>query len=425
MSNILNYTPLIVITVLLSGFFSGVEIAFATSNRLRFELDVKKKRFPARLLSGFYKNPGRFIGALLLGNNIALVVYGTIMANALEPWLNSLFPETLRSPFAIVLSQTILSTLLILIFGEFLPKILFRFNPNGLLNALALPVWLVYYFLYPLIILYIGLVEFILKRLFRIEVSEDEYQFSSIDLNEYVREYAPKEETEEQIHHDIQLFQNAIDFRFVKLRECMVPRTEIEAIRIDADIRDLVHKFEETKHSKILVYEGHIDNITGYVHSYDLFMRPSTISQVLRPVEVYPETFSASDLLTRLTQSRQGIAVVVDEFGGTAGIVSVEDIIEEIFGEIDDEFDEEVTTEIQLSETEYCFSTRLEIDYLNKTFDLDFPESDEYETLAGFILHVHESIPELGEEIIHVPYKITVTKAHQNRIDEVKVKLLD
>jgi CBS domain containing-hemolysin-like protein len=257
------------------------------------------------------------------------------------------------------------------------------------------------------------------------EMSHSEYEFSSVDLNEYVKEFAPQEESKEQIHHDIQLFQNAIDFRFVNLRECMVPRTEIEAIKVEADVRELLNLFEETKHSKILVYKQNIDNIIGYVHSYDMFMKPKAISEVLRSIEAFPESYPANSLLSRLIQSRQGIAIVVDEFGGTSGIVSIEDIIEEIFGEIDDEFDEEETIEEQISDDEFRFSTRLEIDYLNETYKFNLPESDDYETLAGFILHIHESIPELGEEILYDRYKIVVTKAKENRIEEVKIKLLD
>jgi len=421
----LNNWILIPITLIFSGFFSGVEIAFATSNRLRIELDVKKNKFSAQLINGFYKHPGRFIGALLLGNNIALVVYGIVMAILLKPWIFAWLPEGLNSEFSILFTQTILSTLLILITGEFLPKLLFRINPNGILTTLAVPIWIIYYALFPLVIIYIGIVEFILKVMFRMEMTQSEYEFSALDLNEYVKEFAPQEETTEQIHHDIQLFQNAIDFRFVKLRECMVPRTEIEAITLDADVSELLTLFEQTKHSKILVYQQNIDNIIGYVHSYDMFMKPKTISEVLRTIDVYPETFPANTLLSRLTQSRQGIAVVVDEFGGTSGIVSIEDIIEEIFGEIDDEFDEEETIEEQISDTEFRFSTRLELDYLNETYKFDLPESDEYETLAGFILHVHESIPELGEEILYDKYKITVTKAKENRIEEVRIQRMD
>ncbi len=421
----MNNWLLIIITLLFSAFFSGVEIAYATSNRLRIELDLKKNKFNARLLNGFYKNQGRFIGSLLLGTNISLVIYGTVMASMLEPRIAAWLPLSLNSEFFVLFIQTIISTILILIVGEFLPKILFRFNPNGILNALAVPIWIIYYAIYPLVIVYILIVELILKKIFRMEIDPEGYAFSSHDLNEYVREFAPNEESEEQIHHDIQLFQNAIDFRFVKLRECMVHRTAIEAITVEANVKELLARFEDTKHSKVLVYQDNIDNIIGYVHSYDMFRKPQEIREVLRSIENYPETYPANILLTRMTQSRQSIAVVVDEFGGTSGIVTIEDIIEEIFGEIDDEFDVEETIEEQISGTEFVFSTGLEIDYLNENYKLDLPKSEEYETLAGYILDIHESIPALGEEIIYDRYKIIITKARKNRLEEVRIKLLD
>ncbi|MBG0781974.1 MAG: HlyC/CorC family transporter [Bacteroidales bacterium] len=415
---------LIVVTLIFSGFFSGMEIAFVSSNRLRIELDLKKHKFAARLLNPFYKNPSRFIGALLLGNNIALVIYGIVMAGILEPFIISVLPAALLSDFMVLLIQTLLSTLLILIVAEFLPKILFRINPNGILNFLALPVWIFYYLLYPFIILYIGLAELILKYGFRMNLSQDDYRFSTVDLNEYVREYISPQQDETQTNHDIQLFQNALEFKHVKLRECMVPRTEIEAVKSDESMDVVVKKFEETKHSKLLVYENSIDNIIGYVHSYDVYKRPKNLQEVLRTIEVFPETYPANLLLRYFIQARQGIAVVVDEFGGTAGIVSMEDVIEEIFGEIEDEYDEVEDVEVQLAENEFHFSTRLEIDYLNEIYKLNLPESDEYETLAGFILYHHESIPNLGEEITIEDYRIKVLKASDNKIEEVKLKVL-
>jgi CBS domain containing-hemolysin-like protein len=256
-------------------------------------------------------------------------------------------------------------------------------------------------------------------------LSQDDYRFSTIDLNEYLREYISPQHDENQANHDIQLFQNAIEFKHVKLRECMVPRTEIEAVKSDESMDVVVKKFEETKHSKLLVYENSIDNIIGYVHSYDVYKRPQNLQEVLRTIEIFPETYPANLLLRYFIQARQGIAVVVDEFGGTAGIVSMEDVIEEIFGEIEDEYDEEEDVEEQLSENEFHFSTRLEIDYLNETYKLNLPESDDYETLAGFILYHHESIPDLGEEITIDDYRIKVLKASDNKIEEVKLKVLD
>jgi putative hemolysin len=415
---------LISLSLIFSGFFSGMEIAFVSSNRLKIELDLKKNTFSSKLLNPFYKNPSRFIGALLLGNNIALVIYGIMMAQLLEPAIIELMPHALLSDFSVLLTQTLLSTLLILIVAEFLPKIIFRINPNGIINTFAFPVWLFYFLLYPFIRLYIGLAEFVLKYIFRMELSQDDYRFSNVDLNDYLREYSSQEKDKENISHDIQLFQNAIEFRHVKLRECMVPRTEIEAIKNTESIENVLLVFEETKHSKILVYENNIDNIIGYIHSYDVFKRPAAINEVLRKIEVFPETYPANLLLRHFIQARQGIAVVVDEFGGTAGIVSMEDIIEEIFGEIEDEYDEELDREEQLSEDEFIFSTRLETDYLNETYNLNIPDSDEYETLAGYILHYHESIPDLDEEISIEDFRIKVLKASDNKLEEVWMKVM-
>lgn len=415
---------LISLTLIFSAFFSGMEIAFVSSNRLKIELDLKKNKFSAKLLNPFYKSPSRFIGALLLGNNIALVIYGIAMAKLLEPAIRQLLPSAILSDFSVLLTQTLLSTILILIVAEFLPKILFRINPNAIINAFSLPVWLFYYLLYPFIILYIGIAELILKHIFRMELSQDDYRFSTIDLNDYLREYSSQEEDTESSKHDIQLFQNAIEFRHVKLRECMLPRTEIEAVKNTDSIENAINLFQETKHSKLLVYENNIDNIIGYIHSYDAFKKPKSIDEVLRKIEIFPETYPANLLLRHFIQARQGIAVVVDEFGGTAGIVSMEDIIEEIFGEIEDEYDEELDREEQLAADEFIFSTRLETDYLNETYKLGLPDSDEYETLAGFILHEHESIPDLGEEISITDFRIKVLKASDNKLEEVWLKVI-
>lgn len=420
----MNDWQLIGITLLFSAFFSGMEIAFVSANRLRVELDIKSGSTGSRMMNLFFQNPSRFIGALLLGNNIALVVYGIAMAKVLEPLIAGIFPSLAESGLWLILIQTLLSTFLILVVAEFLPKVIFRINPNGILNTFAFPVGIMYFLLYPLIIIYIGLGEWVLKKLFRVAVEHDSYKFSSIDLDEYIKDYSPGEETQDELNHDIQILQNAMEFRHIKLRECMIPRTEIEAISIDENIDRLLEKFSETKHSKILVYQESIDNIVGYVHSYDMFKRPHAIAEVLRKIDVFPETFTASRLLSRFTQSRQGIAVVVDEFGGTSGIVSMEDVMEEIFGEIEDEYDEEETIEQQLEPNDYLFSARLEIDYLNMAYNLEIPESEDYETLAGFILHQHESIPSLGEEITIPPYKFTVMKATGNRLIEVRLRLL-
>jgi putative hemolysin len=417
--------PIILITLLLSAIFSGMEIAFVSSNRLRIELDMQKNMLYARILSRFYKNPSHFIGVLLLSNSIALVIYGIAMAKALEPAIASWWPESIYTIFLSLLLQTIFATILILIVAEFVPRIIFRINPNAILRVFAAPVYLIYAIFYPIIVLYIAASELILKTVFRTRHTNSEYRLSSLDLNEYLKDYAQQEESQHDVQHDIQLFQNAIEFRYVKLRDCMVPRTEIEAVSSITTTDELLNKFAETKHSKILVYKENIDNIIGYVHSFDMFKKPASISEVIRKIHVYPETFAANRLLNQFIQDRQGIAVVLDEFGGTSGIVSMEDVIEEIFGEIDDEFDEDSTIERILADNEFIFSARLEIDYLNETYKLGIPEAEDYETLAGFILHYHESIPDHHDELIIPPYKIKVLKATENRLDEVHLTLLD
>ena len=412
---------LVIISLLFSGFFSGLEIAFVSSSRLKQEIDIKNNVGSAKILALFYKNPSRFIGALLLGNNIALVGYGIVMAHILEPAIKHWLPASLNSEFVVLLIQTIISTLLILITAEFLPKILFRINPNGILKIFAVPVWLFYIIFYPLILLYIGFAEFLLKKIFKIEIDKETYSFSAVDLGEFINDYQNTEE--DKPAEEIQMLQNAIEFKYLKLRDCMIPRTEIVAAEIETPLKEIIKLFSESGHSKIMIYKGDIDNIVGYVHAYDMFTKPENIKNIIRKVEVYPETMSARDVLNDFIQKHKSIAIVVDEFGGTAGIVTLEDIIEEIFGEIEDEYDNTDETEKKLEENIYIFSSRLEIDYLNKKYNLNIPEKEDYETLAGFILFHHGSIPEEGEIIEIPPFTFEITKAHGNRIEEVKVTI--
>lgn len=416
---------LIIVMLLFSGFFSGMEIAFVSSNRLKQELDLKRHILPARVLSAFYTNPSRFIGALLLGNNIALVIYGIAMAYLLEPAIIKTLPAAYNSGFIILIIQTIISTLLILFTAEFIPKILFRINPNAILKFFAIPVWLFYFIFYPIIFLFIGLAEFILTRIFRIQLAAGDYNFTMIDLEEYVKEYNHSSEKLEEIDQEIQMIQNAIEFKHVKLRECMVPRTEIDALEINEDIDTLRDLFSETGHSKIMIYKDTIDNLVGYVHSYDLFTNPVKISDVIRKIDVYPETTNASDLLYSMIKKHKSVVIVLDEFGGTSGMVTLEDIIEEIFGEIEDEHDKEETIEEQVSPHQFIFSTRLEVDYLNEKYNLNIEVSDEYETLAGFIIHHHESIPQIHEEIKISPFLFTILKSGGNKLEEVKLEIIE
>lgn len=413
---------IIALSLLLSAFFSGMEIAFVSSSRLKHELDLKRNILPARILASFYHHPSKFIGALLLGNNMALVVYGIAMALVLEPAIKNILPPSMHSEFYILFLQTILATLLILIVSEFLPKVFFRIRPNAILKTFAIPVWIFYYLFYPLIFLYIGISEWIIRLFLRVDVSSQKYTFSAIDLDEYVQELQQEKPEDQTFVQEIQMMQNAIEFKNIKLRDCMIPRTEIVAADIDEEIATLRRLFTESGHSKIMIYKETIDNLLGYVHAYDMFKFPKNISQVMRPVEIFPETMAASTVLNLFIKKHKSVAVVVDEFGGTSGIVTMEDIIEEIFGEIEDEYDKDEVVEKQLSENEYQFSARLEVDYLNEKYQLNLPESEEYETLAGLILHYSESIPPVHEVVEIPPFSFKILKASGNRLEEILMK---
>ena len=418
----MNNWLVIIISLFCSALFSGVEISFVSSNRLKLELDLKKKRFSAKLINNFVKHQSQFMGCILIGNNIANVVYGIYMAIILGDPIRSILPEAINNEFVVLVCQTVISTLLVLLVAEFIPKTLFRINPNKLMNVMALPMMIIYIILYPLIFIYIGISELIIKYIFRMEIAPEDYKLTPIDLNDYLKEYADPNEEDEDIQQGIELFQNALDFQTVKLRECMQPRNEIQAIEINESMDEVKKIFEETKHSKILVYEDNIDNIIGYIHINDLLHGGNDIKEKVRQIEFYPETYGAQDLLKRLSKKRQSIAVVVDEFGGTAGIITMEDLVEEIFGEIEDEYDEEDDIEKTINENDRIFSARLEIDYLNKTYKYDFPESDDYETLAGYIIHYHESIPQTGEEIAIGNYLFKIIKASETKLEEVEIK---
>ncbi len=382
---------------------------------------MKRGLFPAKILSSFYTHPSKFIGALLLGNNISLVVYGIAMALVLEPAIMLWLPVSMHSEFYLLLFQTILATLLILIVSEFIPKMLFRINPNTILKTFAIPVWLFYYLFYPFIFLYIGISEWIIKLFFRVDVSIDSYTFSAIDLNEYVQELHTEKQEDEPFVQEIQMMQNAIEFKNIKLRDCMIPRTEIVASDVHEEVQSLRKLFTETGLSKIMIYKNSIDNLQGYVHAYDMFKHPQSIREVMRPAEIFPETMAASKVLSLFIKKHKSVAVVVDEFGGTSGMVTMEDIIEEIFGEIEDEYDKDEIVEKQISETEFIFSSRIEIDYLNEKYKFGLPESEEYETIAGFILHYYESIPRINEEIEIPPYSFKILKASGNRLEEIRM----
>ena len=422
---------IVAITLFFSALCSGLEIAFNSINRLQLEVELTKNTFSAKIISLFYRNQSRFITSLLLGNNIALIIYGMSMSQLLDvpvnQWLQAI---SLDNDFMVLLVKTVLATLLVLLAGEFLPKMLFRINPNAILSFFAFPTFLCYCLLYPLILIYTGISEFIIRYVLRLKVDREEYKFSTVDLNDYIAEYADTQEADEDMQQEIQLFQNVMEFRSVKLRECMGPRNEIESVKITDSIDVVKARFEETKHSKLIVIGESIDDIVGYVHLNDVVRAIAehldvTMEDLVRTIDFFPETYTADRLLKHFIQKRQGVAAVVDEFGGTAGIVTMEDVVEEIFGEIDDEYDVEEEVERVIDDNTYVFSARLEIDYLNDTYKFDLPTSDDYETLAGMILHYCESIPEQGEELTIGKYRVKILKASNMKLDEVELKVGD
>jgi CBS domain containing-hemolysin-like protein len=427
----MNSWIIVVVTLFFSALCSGLEIAFNSINRLQLEVELTKNTFSAKLIGLFFKNQSRFITSLLLGNNIALIVYGMSMSQLLDaPVVHWLQAISLNNDFMILLVKTILSTLLVLLVGEFLPKMLFRINPNAILSFFAFPTFLCYCLLYPLILIYTGISEFIIRYMLRLKVDSEEYKFSTVDLNDFIAEYADTPEADEDMQQEIQLFQNVMEFRSVKLRECMGPRNEIESVKLADDIDTVKARFEETKHSKLIVIGESIDDIVGYVHLNDVVRvmaehRNVTMKDLVRRIDFFPETYTADRLLKHFIQKRQGVAAVVDEFGGTAGIVTMEDVVEEIFGEIDDEYDVEDEVEKTVDDNTFVFSARLEIDYLNDTYKLDLPVSDDYETLAGMVLHYCESIPEQGEELTIGKYRVKILKASHMKLDEVELKIID
>lgn len=407
--------------MLFSALFSGMEIAFVSANRLKIELSSKQGNFSGKILSFFLKQPAKFISAMLIGNNIALVIYSILMAKLLEPQILQYLSS---NDFVILIIQTIISTLFILFFAEFLPKSLLRINPNKTLVIAAIPLQLIYWMLYPFTILVLGLSNAILK-LAKVDTSQSDLAFSKIDLEDFVTNIQQRKEVGEEIDNEIQIFKNALDFSNVKARDCMVPRTDLVAMDIETLLENIRDKFIETGLSKILIYKDSIDNIIGYIHSKELFKKPKSLKSILLPISFIPESMPANQILQEFITQRKSVAVVVDEFGGTSGIITTEDIIEEIFGDIEDEHDIEELTEIQFEENKFQFSARLEIDYLNEKYMLNLPESDDYETLAGLIISVDESIPEKDDVIHHKDFLIKIDKVSNNKIDLVTITFKD
>lgn len=411
-------------SVVLSAFFSGMEIAFVSSNKLKIELDKKLGLLPAKIYSFFLKHQSKFISTLLLGNNVALVVYGIFMGNLLESPIRrslQLIPNEATVEALVLLIQTLISTIIILVLAEFLPKVFFRINPNKKLEIFTIPVLIICGPFFLIVWLFFTLTSYVL-RLFSVSLSESSYSFGMIDLDNYVKEASASTAEDAHMENELQIFQNALDFSKIKARECMIPRNEIEALSIDDEVEVLREKFVETGYSKILIYKENIDNVIGYVHSFELFKKPEAIKNILRPIAIIPETTTADKILKTLIDQKKHLALVVDEYGGTSGMLTLEDIVEEIFGEIEDEHDSEDLIEEEMSDGSYYFSARLEIDYLNEEYDLDLPENDDYETLAGLVIYKNEDIPEVGETLEIGNYTLEIKKVSDNKIEEVLLR---
>ena len=417
----MSYLIAILITLLFSAFFSGMEIAFVSSNKLRLEIDKKQGSFSSQVISIYTQNPGQYIVTMLIGNNIALVMYGIIMAMVLEPVIKSFT----QSDSAILLIQTLISTLIILFTAEFLPKVLFRINSHGFLKVFSIPVFIFYLVFYPISKFTIALSHLILRVFLKTKIAKnpEDQVFGKPDLGHLVSEDFSKDNAKEEKDAGIKMFQNALDFSNVKLRECMIPRTEIVALEEGAKIDELTQALIETGLSKVLIFKESIDNIVGYVNMKDLLGDVDKISPLILPLPIVPESMPANRLLKLFVEEKKNIALVVDEFGGTSGIVTIEDILEEIFGEIEDEHDTSELIDKKINDNEYLFSARLEIDYLNEKYKLDLPEQDNYETLAGLIFSHHESIPKLNQLITIERFEFKVIKVSETRLELVHLKV--
>ena len=415
----MDYSILIIVLMLIfSAFFSGMEIAYVSSNKIHIEIEKKQNNFLATILRKITKRPSKFIATMLVGNNIALVVYGFFMGDLLMEYIP-------LAGFSGLLVQTMISTIIILLTAEFLPKVFFQIYANSLVKIFAVPAWLFYVLFTFISEFIIWISDLVLKLFFKTKGDEVQLSFSKIELGNYISEQMEIVETHDDIDTEIQIFQNALDFSEVKSREVMIPRTEVVAVDISTTPKELAAIFTETGLSKILVYNENIDDIVGYIHSFELFKKPPTLKKVLMPVVFVPETMLAKDVLNILSKKRKSIAVVIDEYGGTSGIMTVEDIIEELFGEIEDEHDSMELIEEEIEKNHYKFSARLEVDYLNEMFKLDLPDSENYETLGGMIVYFTEGIPSKDEKVEIENFTFTILEVSNTKIELVELKITE
>ena len=422
-------TSLIIYTLvalLFSGYFSGMEIAFVSSSKLRFAMDRNEQGFTSKIIDVFYEHPNNFISTLLVGNNICLVVYGILMARLIEQTL--LAPFHISDEWLTLLIQTLLSTLIVLVTGEFLPKTLFRINPNRMMRIFAVPTYIIYIILWPISKFTSTLSKGLLRMMgLRVQHGKQEKAFSKVDLDYLIQSNIENIEDEEKIEDEVKMFQNALDFSSVKVRDCIVPRTEIDAVDKKTELQILKNHFVESGHSKVIVFEGDIDNIIGYIHSSEMFRlsKDADWTASIREAPIVPETMNAQKLLSTLISQKRSLAVVVDEFGGTSGIVTLEDLVEEIFGDIEDEHDSVNYVAKNVAPNEYILSARLEIEKANEILDLDLPESDEYLTVGGLILHEYQNFPKLNEVVRFGHWEFKIIQNTTTKIELVRLKVLE
>ena len=415
--------PLLMICICLifSGFFSGMEIAYISADKLRIEMLSQKKGLMASSLSYFQRHRARFLSTTLVGNNLALVLYGILMATLLEPRIINILPHWIDSPVIALVIQTLIATFIVLITAEFLPKSLFLLNPDTLLRIFSLPMMGLFVLMSPLVWMVEIISKFIVTRIFQLSYAENQSLFALTDLNNFIKKNTEHSEIEDQ-EIDVKFFNNAIEFKEIQVRECMIPRTEIIAVDINDDLLKLSAAFIDSGHSKIIVYKENIDNVIGYCHSLEMFKKPKSIKDILTTILIIPETMPANELLVKLIADQKSLALVVDEFGGTAGLVSIEDVMEEIFGEIRDEHDDEFLIEQKIAENIFLLSARHEIDALNEKYNWSLPKGD-YDTLGGLILAKNEDIPTIQDEIGIDHFLFQIINMEDNRIDQVRLTI--
>ena len=415
---------IIILCLILSAFFSGMEIAFVSSNKIYLEIEKKQDDFISKILTKLTEKPSKFIATMLVGNNIAMVVYGFFMGDLLMNWFRNLGYHF--TDLSNLLLQTSISTLIVLMTSEFLPKVFFQIYANSFIKIFALPAYFFYKLFYYFSSTLLGISDYVLKKFFKTEGDQITLSFSKVELGNYISEQMNAIDDHENIDSEIQIFQNALEFSGVKARDIMTPRTEIVAVDLYSSVVELRELFIKTGYSKILVYHNTLDDIVGYIHSFELFKKPRTIKSVMIPVEFVPETVFIKDTMNLLTKNRKSVAVVLDEYGGTSGIITMEDIVEELFGEIEDEHDSvESLIESQLDKSTYLFSTRLDVEYLNEEYKLNIPESDSYSTLGGFIVDFSKEIPQKGSQINIGNFQFLIEEATNKKIELVKMTILD